>query len=326
MFKKNNYLSKIIFLILIFSFFFIFIYSYIYYFDTKKKVELTSLYKISKYYKKFDNWSMYKFTLLRNKNYNQYIFGSSTALEYKPYLLNKKYGTNIINLSFPGAKIEHIYLFLKEIIKRNKEVDNIIIDLKYQMFSERETGLNIPFILYENKYFNFLKVMKSGDFKFYTNYLIEGLKLNVNKNKTITMDKNFIYGSRLSNTKKNFDFKLDLPPIKTIKGKLDKNQINKFKKIVELLKSKNIKLTVFFSPYTSSFLEFNNSELFKKEEELKIIIKDIYNNIFIFKNDNITNNNLYFYDHLHYSDKVAAIIENCIFVNFCDDKYIEFLK
>jgi hypothetical protein len=326
MLKKNNYLSKIIFLILIFLFFYFFMYSYIYYFDTKKKINLNSLYKISKYYKEFDNWSMYKFALLRNKNYNQYIFGTSTALEYNPYLINEKYGINIINLSFPGAKIEHIYFFIKEIINRNKEVDNIIIDLKYHMFSERVTGLNMPLILHENKYFNFLKIMKSGDFKFYTNYLIEDLKLNFNKNKPLTMDKNFIYGSRSSNTKKNFDFKLDLPPIKTIKGKLDKNQINKFQKIVELLKSKNIKLTVFFSPYTSSFLELNNSELFKKEEELKIIIKDIYKNIFIFKNDYITNNYLYFYDHLHYNDKVAAIITNCIFYNLCDDKYIEFLK
>ena len=323
---KNNYLRKVISIFIVFIFFFIFLFFYIYYFDSKKKIDSLSLYKISKYYEHFDNWSMYKYNLLKNKNYNQYIFGTSTALEYKPYELNKKYGLNIINLSFPGTKIEHIYLYIEEILKKNKDVENIIIDLKYHMFSDRKTSLNIPFYLTEKKLFNFLKVMKSGDFKFYTNYLFESLKLKIFSNKMDEMNENFIYGSRLSNAKKNFDFNLNLPPLKIIQGKIDETQIYYFKKISETLNKKNIKLTVFFSPYTSSFLEFNNLELLKKEEKLKNFLKNIHKNIYEFKDNSIINYNLFFYDHLHYNHKVATIITDCIFFSSCDDRYIHFIK
>jgi hypothetical protein len=326
MLTQNNYLKKVISIFVVFSFFFIFLYFFIYYFDSKKKINSLSLYKISKYYENFDNWSMYKYNLLKSKNYNQYIFGTSTALEYKPYELNEKYSLNTINLSFPGTKIEHIYLFLKEILKKNKNVENIIIDLKYHMFSDRKTSLNIPFSLTEKKLFNFLKVMKTGDFKFYTNYLFESLKLKIFKNETSKMNENFIYGSRLNNAKENFDFNLNLPPVKIIKGEIDETQIYYFKKISEILNEKNIKLTVFFSPYTSTFLEFNNLELLKKEEKLKNILKNIHKKIYEFKNNSIIYDDLFFYDHLHYNHKIASIITDCIFFSSCDDKYIQFIK
>ena len=72
------------------------------------------------------------------------------------------------------------------------------------MFSDRKT-FNIPFLT-EN--YLIFKSDEVSDFKFYTNYLFESLKLKFLQNKMNEMNEmneNFIYGSRLQ-SKENFDF------------------------------------------------------------------------------------------------------------------------
>ncbi|GAM10579.1 hypothetical protein OR1_02868 [Geobacter sp. OR-1] len=210
------------------------------------------------------------------------IIGSSRAMAISPELLKSKYNQNAINFSVGGATTPSTYFFLKRILKKNPDINKLYLEFAPINMTRKDTALDaslgenfLRYVATEEEAMELDEDMPGALKRFrkihkfpYTEYfnmkdtsLLEGVVIRWRTGKSdsqfiSTMEKGagyFLYPQIFSLSDKQkeiFDKKAregyekqlkltkDLPPVTELY----------FSKIISLLKKKNIRYTIFFSP------------------------------------------------------------------------------
>jgi hypothetical protein len=253
----------------------------------------------------------YKIPLLKNRNINKVVLGSSRALQ-----LGIPLSMNLNNLGVPSALIQDYKVILDLINKNNIKVDTLIIDTNESLFD-----LNYNHDRY--KRLNGTNFSEKIKLLFSLSYL----KMNLKTNKwNLIYDEsyNFIsyYDGSISYTKKhsedrfNKNKKLNSTTKRSMslkKYQFDKNKFDEFFGILKNSSKKVNHITLYISPvplviYKKHYKLFNDLE---KKIKLELRQFDNFSIIGGFNPLDFQINNEEFIDHIHlYKSGLLKIFTN----------------
>ena len=263
-----------------------------------------------------------KFNLLKENNYDTYIFGSSRCRVIDPDRINKHIKANGINSAFSSGTIDEIHRYIKWLVK-NKEVKNIIIGIDLFGFSDNFSSNGImPNELSEDK-IKLNKYLSYSMFSYSLKTAVYNLKDKHKKQNPAYKEKGMYYVYDYFNLKNKEEFnefiqnKVTNKPASWHAKDFSVKKIKILTDIISLAEQNNINLHFFVNPITHQQIFKDDNflvhldlikNIIKQNPELKIIDFNNFNDI-NFNND-------YFLDYFHYNYDVA----NCIIDEIYSDK------
>ena len=264
-----------------------------------------------------------KFEILKkniNNDYDFLIFGTSAAGAINPIYNKQSLKKNSLNLTFNGAKISEIYLFIEWYIQ-NKDLkkfpNEIFLELKLFSFNDMEFQKRFPSELTKNNFLKFKYQFTDLRPLFLIKQLISRQKKEVDKTKILYIENGTSYLDLSKNKDNNFNEEIINNFHIYVDRNINSKQLEYFKKLVSICNNNNIKINFFISPVHNSLRKARNSYYLKSEY---FLINNIFKNtdienIFYFNSNNsMISNDKNYQDPIHYNYKIANQIINSFYI------------
>lgn len=279
-------------------------------------------YREPKFYKMVNLNSSARFLnpgLIKNRDYNSIIVGSSMMENLNPLEIKEKLGIYPLKQTFSGATPKEINILLNYVNNLNK-VKTVIYGLDLVTYSgnKNETKIAMPMYLYDNNIFNDYNYLFSFDtYRYMAIILLKNLRKN-----TISIDELYCWDKNLKYSKdevlKTFDKNKKIEINLEVNEKLLEKMLENFQyntlSIID--KTSKIDYVIIFPPY-SILTYIGNKEvgtLLKfKEEVIKKLLS--YDNIVMYDFqylDNITFDLNNYKDYSHYSPRINSFMIDSI--------------
>ncbi len=268
---------------------------------------------------------MKEFYTVKHKNPKSIIMGSSRIEMFHQDIFNKYLGDKSYKLAMPGSNIEEQSQYLIYMIN-NFDIKNIIWSLDFFSFNPdlpndkdfTYNRLSEPFYLNDDYKIALLSLQTTKN-SFKT--IIDNIKIVLNKSlvKDPIITKQEGYNNYLKSTLKEIqqrtNIQLQYYPMKFLKystfnkpDSINKN-ISKVQKVLQLCKSKNIKVYIYTSPVQASFLNlYKTIGLDKTFTRWKSKLTKITNYTDFATYNSITNKQINFIDGTHIMTSFGPMI------------------
>jgi len=269
-----------------------------------------------------------------NNDYDFFIFGTSAAGAINPIYAKQSLKKDSLNLTFNGAKISEIYLFLEWYIQ-NKDIKKfpreIFLELKLFSFNDMEFQKRFPSELTKKFFLKFKYQFTDLRPLFLIKQLISHQENEANKTKILYIENGATYLDLSKSKNRNFNKEI----INNFHIYVDQNinfkQLEYFKKLISICNDNNIKINFFISPVHNSLRKAKNSYYLKSEY---FLINNIFKhtdieNIFYFNsNTSMILNDKNYHDPIHYNYGIGNQIINSFYIknNYHDFKIIDRLN
>lgn len=273
----------------------------------------------SKYYFLDNNTFKTNYIIKNFKNKNINLILGSSRLQNINNKIFKKEGINLdfYNYSNPGGTPLHHYHNLKYLIKNGIKIKKIIIGIDYFSFVHIGNTKSYPFSIYPIDYQDFNKITLSLYYLFSLNLLKQNLKSLFNKiNNKQPANRIFDDGSVVNF--KNSKLKLSSSSHKLVdikhenfsKTDILNSQKQAFKKLINLINTNNIELSIIIPPPSYIVLKYQHIET--KLDIIKFILENTKKPLIDFSYFNeitLLDSNFYDISHMNYAVSKSVINE-----------------
>jgi AraC-like DNA-binding protein len=257
-----------------------------------------------------------------HNKYDSYIFGSSRVGVYQPSWVQEYIPSKWYNFTLSGANIEDYLLHLKYFIKQKYEIKNLIIQIDLDSIAQYSHSSSDYLFKYHYDISgtNMLKYYQEYSMIFPIKNFSEKIKFNLHPDereysivtgawKRVDKDRYIVKNPSLHN--KLPIFSQNLKVVENINSKFD-TIIDSLKEITQIAKNNNINLYIFTTPHHKSMTK---SFSFHSIEQFYLAISK-FTTFYSFSQINeITSNNLNYYEISHYRPMVAKLVLKSIFDN-----------